>query len=251
MPANPSVTFPNQVLQPQSPTGDAVQGVVNLPGLVDYPAGQVLGLITSTTTARNEVHHITIPSAVNGGTFRLLYGTDLTASVAWDGDPTVIAAALQTALVGLDPIATGDVAVVGTEASDGVQTIAITYQGNLANRAIPAPTLIQSLTGGTATIARQTTGHSGPGLASAYADGNSDGTQTAKCVLLRRTRTDLAGRILDERPGAAEKYSAAVYTKGFFRCADLVDLDDNAVTDLGKLVNANSRTQAGAILFIR
>lgn len=251
MPANPSVSFSNQVLQPQGPAAEAVQGVVNLPGLVDLPAGQVLGLITSNTTPRNEVHHITIPAEVDGGTFRLLFGTDLTAEVSWNADPAVIATALQTALEGLDPIVSGDVAVVGSQATTGIQTIAITYQGNLANRAIPAPTLIQSLDNGTATIARQTTGHSGPGLAAAYNDANSDGTQTAKCVLMRRTRTDLAGRILDERPGAAEKHSAAVYTKGYFRCSDLTSLDDNAVTDLGKLVNANARTQTGAVLFIR
>lgn len=245
MPTGPTSTYTLDALQPAQRPLEAVSNPVRLPGLVDYPRGQVLGFLTG--TAQNEVHRFTFGGTPDAGsTFRVQYGAELSGPIAYHGTAATLAANIQAALLAMGVIGAGNVAVTGTGPFDA------TFGADLGNRAIPAPTVISSLTGTNPTVAvtRQTKGHSGPGLAAAYDGAASDGTQTAKCLLMRRTRTDLAGRVLDEHPGAANRFAAAAWFRGDFFAADLTGLDDDAVAELGKIVNATARTASGAILRI-
>lgn len=82
------------------------------------------------------------------------------------------------------------------------------------------------------------------GAVGAYANGNSDGTQTAAVICMYDCTSDgthvsitssgdvLAGETATDAP---------VYEKGFFNCAELTGLDANAITDMhARLMGANT-----------
>ena len=77
-----------------------------------------------------------------------------------------------------------------------------------------------------------------PGTYAAYATGNVDGTETAKCVLPRQVTTDAAGLIYEGAQASNEEIGYAQLTTpawfgGVFKTQDLVGLDAAGVTDLG------------------
>ncbi len=81
-----------------------------------------------------------------------------------------------------------------------------------------------------------------PGTYGPYASGNSDGTQNPTHVLQYACVTDASGNItFGAGPAGTSEWSqtfkgAPAYRSGEFSCADLVGLDSNAVTKLGRLV---------------
>jgi hypothetical protein len=85
---------------------------------------------------------------------------------------------------------------------------------------------------------------SASGAARAYADGNNDGSETAKIIAVYDMYSDgtnvsltsdsalLAGETAD---------SAPFYISGFFNCDELTGLDANGITDMkARLIGANT-----------
>ena len=80
-----------------------------------------------------------------------------------------------------------------------------------------------------------------PGTYGPYASGNSDGTQNPTLILEYQCTTDASGNVTfgsgtnGGEWGQTEK-GAPCWRNGLFNCADLVGLDANAVTKLGRLI---------------
>jgi hypothetical protein len=86
-----------------------------------------------------------------------------------------------------------------------------------------------------------------PGTFAAYNNGAGDGSQTAKCILQYPTVVDASGNYwMGDTSGASEHGQAAkcapAWRSGVFKAADLVGLDANAVTDLGRLKTGDTTT---------
>jgi hypothetical protein len=242
MPVAPTTRFNVRKLTPTSPAG-VKTGVLRLPGLANWVAGTVLGIVTGSGAA-SAVHRITFGGTpTNGSTFRLVYGSEITDPIAFNSTAGTQVANLQAAMDAL--VGAGNTVVSGTGPYD------ITFASELSNRAIPAPTAVNNLTGTSPTVtpSLQTAGHPGTGLAGAYNDALSDGTQVARQVLVYDTATDLRGNIITDRPGSGQN-SCETYTGGDFLCSELVGLDANGVADLGRLINAAAHTTAGAVIHI-
>ncbi len=102
------------------------------------------GITTLTTgTATNEVQTVTITGTPTGGTFRLTYGGQQTATIAYNA----IAGAVQTALEALSNIGVGDVTVGGGPGPGTPYTV--TFGGSLAATDVTVMTASHSFTGGT------------------------------------------------------------------------------------------------------
>lgn len=105
----------------------------------------------------NEVQTVTITGGPTGGTFTLTYAGQTTAGIAYNA----AASAVQSALVALSNIGTGDVTVTGS--SGGPYTV--TFGGALGNQNVAQMTASgASLTGGTTpgvSIATSTSGAAG------------------------------------------------------------------------------------------
>lgn len=85
---------------------------------------------------------------------------------------------------------------------------------------------------------------SASGKFSTYANGNGDGTETARAINMYAISVDASGNVTygDGAAGdefGAEHLSAPVYVAGAFKCQDLTGLDSNAVADLGRLVSGD------------
>lgn len=91
-----------------------------------------------------------------------------------------------------------------------------------------------------------------PGTYGAYASGNVDGTQNPVGILQYACVTDASGNItFGGGPAGTSEWGetykgAPMYRSGEFNCADLVGLDANAVTKLGRLVQGT--VTAGRVL---
>jgi hypothetical protein len=85
---------------------------------------------------------------------------------------------------------------------------------------------------------------SASGAVGAYADGNSDGTQTAKVIAQYDMYSD--GTNVSLTNGGAllvgeTAVGAPCYICGFFKCSELTGLDTNAITDMhARLIGANT-----------
>lgn len=240
MPVAANTRYSVNKLQPAVP-GSERTSTVRLPGLINWAAGSVLGFVTGSGAA-SAVHRITFGGTpTNGSTFRLVYGSEITLPIAFNSTAGTMVANLQAAMD--DLVGPGNTVVSGTGPYD------ITFQNELSNRAIPAPSALSALTGTSPTVAAtlQAAGHPGSGLAGLYNDALSDGTQVARCLLMQDTATDLRGCVITDRPGG-QYNSAPVYNAGQFYTSQLVGLDANGVTDLGRLVNAPTIATAGAII---
>jgi hypothetical protein len=239
MPVAPHTRFNVRKLQPAVP-GSERESTVRLPGVVNWVAGQVLGIVTG--TAVNAVQRLTFTGTVTGGTFRLVWGQELTDPIAWNATAATLAANIQSAMDGL--VGAGNSLVSGTGPFD------VTFQNELAGRRVPLPAVVNALTGTSPVVTPtfQAVGHPGGGQAEVYNNGAADGTEVARLILMQDTQTDLRGNVITDRPGVYP--SAPVYTAGQFFTADLVGLDAAGVTDLGRLVNAPTVATAGAILAV-
>lgn len=85
---------------------------------------------------------------------------------------------------------------------------------------------------------------SSTGAAKAYADGNNDGSETAKIIAMYDMYSD--GTNVSLTSGGAlltgeSNDSAPFYISGFFECAELTGLDANAIADMqARLIGANT-----------
>lgn len=96
-----------------------------------------------TTGGTDEVQTITITGTPTGGTFTLTFSGQTTTAIAYNAASTVV----QTALLALSNLATGDVTVSG---GPGPATpYVVTFAGSYASTDVPALTATGSFTGGT------------------------------------------------------------------------------------------------------
>lgn len=229
------VTFANDGVQPALYPEEAKTMPVRLPGGIDYPAGKVLGARTGNAT--NEVQTVTITGTPTGGTFTLTFYGQTTSAIAYNASAATVEAALEAlSTIGADNVACAGGALPGT-------AVTVTFQGDLAGRNVPLLTSNNSLTGGTnpaITVTKTTPGSVGQGQFEDYDDAASDGTEVAKAILQRRTKTNEKGQILDDLGTDTGKYDTPAWIKGYFYTADLTGLDAAAVTDLGRLVTGNT-----------
>lgn len=127
-------------------------------GNVEVRYGQMIAfdpVLVNTTTGVNEVQTAVITGTPTGGSFTLTFNGETTAAIAYNAN----AAAVQSALLALSNLDTGDVVVTGTNPN-----FTITFGGNYASANPPQITATPSLTGGTSpsvTTATTTSGHTG------------------------------------------------------------------------------------------
>jgi hypothetical protein len=243
--ASATTRFTVNRLQPAQPSPLATLGVAKLLPLANLSAGTVLGAITegSPTAA---VHTLTFGGTLTGGTFRLVFGNDTLLPVAYNATAATQVANLQVALDGyFGP---------GNTAAAGTGPFTVTFQNGMTNLAVPAPSVLASLTGTSPTLTASVTtaGVAAGTVFAAYAAGNSDGTQVARRILAEDTVTDArARRITNIAPGHEAADSATIYDAGPFYCSDLIGLDAGAVTSLGVIHNATAFTVSTAIITLK
>lgn len=104
--------------------------------------------VAATGTYVSEVQSLAITGAPTGGSYTLTYDGQTTASIAYNATNS----AIQTALLALSNLDTGDVTVTGT-----TPTFTITFGGTLAGQNVPQITATSALTGGTTPTVNMTT----------------------------------------------------------------------------------------------
>lgn len=125
-----------------------------LPIMPDYTPNVTLDTSKFTALAVNEIQTVTITGTPTGGTFTLTYGGQTTAGIAYNA----AASAVQSALVALSSISTGNVTVTGS--AGGPYTV--TFTGALAGTDVAQMTSSGAgLTGGTSPAATVTTATAG------------------------------------------------------------------------------------------
>lgn len=115
----------------------------------DYSATGITTLTTGTPT--DEVQTITITGTPTGGTFTLTFSGQTTAAIAYNAN----ASAVQTALIALSNIASGDVVVTGGP-GPGTPYV-VTFGGNYDSTNVAQMTATGSFTGGSSPAVTVTT----------------------------------------------------------------------------------------------
>lgn len=215
---------------------EAVELPINLAPSTVFAKGRVLGQVTS---GGNEVQTLTVTGTPTGGSVTVTVVNPLTGiTYTFDVPYNSSAATAQTAaraVLGANVTVTGG-ALPGA-------TLIFTFNGDLASLPVmPMTVNAAALTGGTtpaATFARTTTGRTANTYAN-YVDGNSDGTEVARCILSYDCATDAGGNItMGTVAGASargETYKdTPAYFMGIFLTTDLLGLDAAAVVDFGRL----------------
>lgn len=237
MAASASNTFKMHGLTPLYPHEAARMAVV-----IYKSQALVAGTLLGELTPVNDVQTVTVNGSPGGGTFALTVTVDgvprTTAGLAYN----ISGANMQIALRALANINGANVSVSG----DGPYTI--TFSGTLAGKLMPIITADYSLlTGGTSPTV--TIVHTTPGIKAgtykAYNDGNSDGSQTAKCILQLDCDVDSSGNMTMGTAtggGDHQQYvpSIPAFFKGTFQVSDLTGLDDPAVVDMGRMIEGTS-----------
>lgn len=230
MPTSPIITYRMLRVDPVVDPELASMMAVNLKASLVYPAGTILGELIGI----DEVQTITIDAT--GGTFTATFGAQTTIATAWNAT----AAVLQANLEALSTIGIGNVLVTK---SGLVYTVV--FRGTLGSQNVAAMTTTATgLTGGagTAVVATATAGVAGtPGVYGPYASGNTDGSQNPKGILKYACATDANGQIWQGLTAGSSEFGqstkdTSMWFRGTFRTEDLVGLDANAITKLGRLI---------------
>lgn len=225
-------------LQPyQNPDMARTQPVV-LAGGLTLAAGTVLGLVPGTGTAVNEVQTITITGTPTGGTFRLVFGDQMSPPIAYNASAATVQAALEAlSNIGSGAVSCGGGALPGT-------AVTVTFQGALAGRNVPMLlTASVALTGGSSpaiAVTETTAGKPAGGYWDAYDDSASNGLQVARAILKDAATTGVDGRVtsLNGTLIGGGPVAATAYTRGTFLGSELTGLDANGLADLGGRVIA-------------
>jgi hypothetical protein len=106
----------------------------------------------------DEVQTITIDAT--GGTFKLAFGTQVTAAISWSSTNNTLRDNVDAALEALGAIGTGNVTTAVGTMTAGVGTLTVTFVSALGKLAVPTLTVADnSLTGtGTLTVEETTPG---------------------------------------------------------------------------------------------
>lgn len=238
-----TTTFTRDELVPAFAPEQAVVIAARLPVGVNYAKGTVLGCVA--TVQRNDVKTITITGSPTGGTWTFSMLGLTSSAIAHNAT----AANVQTAVDAF--FGAGNCTVTGGP-GPGTAWV-LTFGGGMGNVLVTGITVAGSLTGGTSpaiAIANTTTGSSGAGQMSAYVAGASDGTQVARGVLKAPYRSDVTGANVREATSSGQPDNAQVYIKGYFKVADLVGLDADAVPELGRMAIGTAFNTAGGVIAI-
>lgn len=247
----PVDSYINNELQPYMMPEKAIRQAINLAPSTTFAKGTVLGQITS---AANEVQTVTISGTPTGGDFTLTVefpvgNRQTTAAIAYNA----AASAVQSALRALSNVGPTGVTVTGGALPGSAVTL--TFGGTLAGQPIPILTSTSALTGGSspAIAHASTTKGRTAGTYKAYANGNSDGSQDARCILPYAVITDAAGYISfsDAATGGdfGEKtFNIPAYFGGCFKQSDLVGLDANGLADLNGSVLSGAIANSDAVI---
>lgn len=231
MPTTATGTIGGKKLEPLYPQ-PSKHIAVRLKASATYVRGQVLGALIGT----NERQTLTVTGAPTGGDFTITFGDQTTDAIAYNA----LASAVQTALEALSNIGDGNVVVTGGPLP--AYPLTIQFTGALGGENVAAITTTNSFTGGTSpdtTIATATGGEAGTGgTFAAFDDDNTDGTEVARVLCIYDCVTDSAGKVtFGDAADANEKHlTAPVYIGGTFATADLTNLTEKAVADLGRIV---------------
>lgn len=127
---------------------------------------QVRGTAGAPTAGTSEVQTITFGGTPTGGTFKLAYKGQITASISWSATDATLVSNIDTALEALSTIGTGNVTTATGTLSSGIGGATVTFAGTLAKKAVPLITVdTNSLTGTVPTLAvTETT----PGVDASY-----------------------------------------------------------------------------------
>lgn len=134
------------------------------PVLVSLGGGDSPTIQNLAVPARNEVQSVTLTGSPTGGTFTLTLGADTTGALAYDASTATV----QSALVGLTSIGTGNCTVTGAAGA-----WILTFISGKAATDIAMLTAAPSLTGGTApavVVAEVTKGNAAAASAVIYLD---------------------------------------------------------------------------------
>jgi hypothetical protein len=229
---------------------EAVELPINLAPSTVFAQGTVLGRV-GTAAAADVQTLATATGTITAGTFTLA-GTNpvtgapfTTAAIAYNAIASAVATAVQAALGAGITAAGGGGPLPGTP-------VTLTFGGAAAALPVAALAVANAgLTGGTLGVTHTATGRSVETYAP-YADANSDGTQTARCILPYACATDPQGNVTyGAQAGGGfwgESYPCTTaYFAGYFDTSKLVGLDANGVADLGKLI---AGTVAAGILAV-
>jgi hypothetical protein len=216
---------------------------VNLAPNAVYQPGSIL--LPSSGTA-NDVQTIAFTGSPTGGTFTLT-GVDPITGLPFTTAPITYA----TSGTGDTNIQTAINAALGSYGSVSVASLVVTFGGLLAAMPIaPLALGTNGLTGGTTpslTVTHTTTGST----AAQYSFYNAAGSGTPTCILKYGCATDAAGAVtFGAQAGGAYMTGvtypyAMAYFGNTFATQDLVGLDTNAATKLGRL---SSGTVSAGIL---
>jgi hypothetical protein len=101
-----------------------------------------------------EVQTLTIGGTPTGGTFKLAYEGQITASITWSATTNTLLANIQAALRALATIGSAGITATEGSLSSGIGTVTLTFGGNLAKLVVPLITVaLNSLTGTAPTLA--------------------------------------------------------------------------------------------------
>lgn len=216
--------------------------------------GTVLGLVTNTGAAVNEVQTLSKTGTVTGGAFTL---------TAPDGQVTVpiaataTAATIQTALETI--FGAGNVTATGGPVS--TTDVVITFLNMCGGLAMPllTYTVTTTLTGTdpVIAIAETTAGKPAGGYWVAYdAAGTDDGRRTARALMQYTVTADNFGKIgFGSQQGGGDygvkDYTCPAFFAGQFATADLVGIDATAVGHLGRLLSGTTGMLTNALTTLR
>ena len=118
--------------------------------------GAIYACGTTPVNGTNAVDTLTFGGTPTGGTFTLSFEGKTTGAITWSATNATLVSNIDTALESLATVSNGAgggvTTAVGTMTA-GIGTITITWVGNNAKLAIPALTLVSSLTGTSPTLA--------------------------------------------------------------------------------------------------
>jgi hypothetical protein len=234
VPTTAQLTFTNTGLVPFYGGYQPKRHGVKLPNSVAYARGTVLG----EKWGVNAVYTVTLGTQ-SSGSFTLTVGANTTAGIPFNAT----AAAVQTALTGLASVGANNATVTG--AAGGPYTV--TFQNALGAQAVTMTGSGAALTTpGNFSVASAATGSAGtPGTFTAYAVGNTDGSQVPRAILEHDCATDASGNVtLGPTAGGSEWGQTQPYASAFFAgdfaTGELTGLDPAGIAAAGwRLVNGN------------
>lgn len=237
---NPIQTYTGGGLQPVYGVEGVSQDVVVLANSKAYAQGQLIGQVTGSGTAVNEVQTLTPGAALTAGSYQLVYDNEYTTPLAFNA--TI--AQIQAALEALPSIGVGGCTVTGGPLNTTLTTFTFAGVGTTAGqRMATLATVSIAIVGGPlpATATVLTPGNPAAGYWDVYTPGASGafaGLATAKRALRYPVRTDGQGHHYfgtDPRAGDFNHFDlgAPAFLAGTFKAPELIGLDANALTNLG------------------